>query len=169
MDRQSCIVSFVMIGGGLLLLLLIGSIFSRSPPRSEEHFGDVIGAAGEFRQQYFNCLNACEKTDPTKRLSQIRGLAECTATTLWRRASLKDETSGRFSMTPNSVNGSAPTVPTRSPAGPAASALVTWTNSVPNNVLTATFRCAPRGVTKSTRLVARLGIPGFLRPFNWEQ
>ena len=38
--------------------------------KNTESFGDVVGAAGEFRDQYFTCLKKCEKTDPTDRLSQ---------------------------------------------------------------------------------------------------
>jgi len=50
----------VMIIVGLLLELFV----------KPELFGDVMGARGEFRNQYLTCLNLCEKTDPTERASQ---------------------------------------------------------------------------------------------------
>lgn len=60
-------------GAAAFFFLVIVALFVRRPARTTsrpERFGNVLGAAEEFRTQYFNCLAACEKTDPTQRLSQ---------------------------------------------------------------------------------------------------
>ncbi len=59
-------------GNGNLVCLVVGVILVLFfvYRTSTETFGDVVGAAGEFRDQYFTCLAKCEKTDPTDRLSQ---------------------------------------------------------------------------------------------------
>lgn len=50
--------------GGLVLVL---AITPRSP---KENFGNVLGAAGEYKTQYNRCVRACERSDPRQRLSQ---------------------------------------------------------------------------------------------------
>ena len=57
-----------LVGVGVVAVLMW--VLLRFSTTHVESFGDVMGAAGEFRNQYFTCLNKCEKTDPTDRLSQ---------------------------------------------------------------------------------------------------
>ena len=60
----------LFIGAIVTILILSFICVSLKNKERTESFGDVIGAAGEFRNQYFTCLNQCEKTDPTERRSQ---------------------------------------------------------------------------------------------------
>ncbi len=56
--------------GVVVIGCLIVALLYCVSKKQTESFGDVVGAAGEFRDQYFTCLAKCEKTDPTNRLSQ---------------------------------------------------------------------------------------------------
>ena len=60
----------LFVGAIILSLILAVVCLSLMDDKKPESFGDVVGAAGEFRDQYFTCLNQCDKTDPTNRLSQ---------------------------------------------------------------------------------------------------
>ena len=63
----------IVIGGGFIVLIFVAIFFlvrALIKDKQTEPFGDVVGAAGEFRDQYFTCVNQCQKTDPTDRLSQ---------------------------------------------------------------------------------------------------
>lgn len=53
-----------------IFLLLCCFLLATPLSGTSEPFGDVVGAASPFRTQYVDCLAACEKTDPTNRLSQ---------------------------------------------------------------------------------------------------
>ena len=59
---------FWFVVAGILVTIFAWSTSEKN--KKTEGFGDVLGAAGEFRDQYFTCLSQCEKTDPTNRLSQ---------------------------------------------------------------------------------------------------
>ena len=58
---------FVVIG---ILIMIFACGRGRLERNKTSEAFDVLGAAGEFRDQYFTCLAQCEKTDPTDRLSQ---------------------------------------------------------------------------------------------------
>ena len=66
-ENANFIFWFVVVG---ILLMVFACSMSGKKRKKTEGFGDVLGAAGEFRDQYFTCLAMCEKTDPTNRLSQ---------------------------------------------------------------------------------------------------
>jgi len=61
---------FWFVVAGILVTIFAWSTSEKNKNKKTEGFGDVLGAAGEFRDQYFTCLSQCEKTDPTNRLSQ---------------------------------------------------------------------------------------------------
>ncbi len=66
-ENANLIFWFVVVG---ILVMVFAYSTSGKNRKKTERFGDVLGAAGEFRDQYFTCLAKCEKTDPTNRLSQ---------------------------------------------------------------------------------------------------
>jgi len=62
-------------------ILLLGGLWLKknqtSPQNVREGYGFVMGALGEYQEEYYKCISDCEREDPSKFLGQTHGSLFC--------------------------------------------------------------------------------------------